>query len=128
MIHYHKSHNDTRLKNVSSDSRRWHLQRISMRYCKICYKSDESGNSLRFASFLNNLSWPIRHFVILCKRSGKDNIVKIVLSIVIIYRNEGLVSSTNKTDSHDISGRSSVILLLPLWTSPDRPNHYVVSV
>ena len=44
MIHYHKSHNDTRFKNVCSDSRSWHLHRISMRYCKICYKSDKRPN------------------------------------------------------------------------------------
>jgi hypothetical protein len=37
----------------------------SVDWLSIFNRSWNSGNSLRFASFLNNLSWPIRHFVIL---------------------------------------------------------------
>ena len=48
MMHYHKRHNDTRSTNVCSDSRSWHLHRIYMRYCKICYKSDERHNPLKW--------------------------------------------------------------------------------
>ena len=60
--------------------------------------------------YLNIRYQYIGHSVILCTRSGKDKIVKILLAIVIInnvYQNEDLVSSTNTTDSHDISGQFS---------------------
>ena len=57
--------------------------------------------------YLNFRYQYIGHSVILCTRSGKDKIANILLSIVIIYQNEDLVSSTNITDSHDISGQFS---------------------